>query len=329
MGSVAQSNKEHWNLLRTLSAEEKKKLGYSTKASIGMYSCKSCGKERMVRTSYFTRKNMVCESACFGITKGSNRVVTGINDLATTHSHLLVYFTDVEDAKNLSYGSKKKVSVRCPHCNYSKTIAVNNLVNRGFVCPSCSDGVSRPEKFIFELLTQLGIDFTTQFKPSGVSKKYDFYIPSMNTIIETHGEQHYEGKRHPAWKSFEEERDNDIDKWMLAQLKFGKDLNYVIIDCQDTRLSYMKNSVLNSKLASLLDLTSIDWYTVGLRCEKNIVVEVSKVYNQSDLAINEIASMFKLNRKTVRDYIKRGSELGICDYDSTTLKQGGKIHGAN
>lgn len=328
MESVAQTNKKHWELLRTLNAKEKKEMGYSTKKSVGIYKCVSCGQERIVYASYFARKNMICRSACFGVTKGSNMVVAGVNDLATTHPHISIYLTNMEDAKKLSYGSKKKVSVKCLYCSYSKMIEVKNLVNRGFLCPSCSDGVSRPEKFIFELLTQLGVDFTTQFKPSGTNKKYDFYIPSINTIIEAHGEQHYEGRRHPAWKSYEEERDNDINKWMLAQLRLGQDLKYVVIDCRDTRLSYMKNSVLNSELANLFDFANIDWDVVGLNCEKNIVVNVSTMYNQGQHSIKEIASMFKLSQKTVRDYIKRGTELGICNYN-VALKQGGKSHESN
>ncbi|MEM5599205.1 hypothetical protein AAHB53_28045 [Niallia circulans] len=59
--------------------------------------------------------------------------------------------------------------------------------------PKCSDGFSIPEKFMFNLLDYLQVDFDYQkvFDWS-LGKRYDFYIPMLNCIIETHGAQHYQ-----------------------------------------------------------------------------------------------------------------------------------------
>ena len=48
-------------------------------------------------------------------------------------------------------------------------------------------------------------------------RRYDFYVPSLNAIIEVHGAQHYEqGFDSIGGRSFEEERANDILKEKLA-----------------------------------------------------------------------------------------------------------------
>jgi hypothetical protein len=65
--------------------------------------------------------------------------------------------------------------------------------NKGFNCPACSDKRSRGEKFIYNVLKQVGSDFVIEksFKWSN-KRRYDFFIKDLNTIIEVHGSQHYE-----------------------------------------------------------------------------------------------------------------------------------------
>lgn len=64
---------------------------------------------------------------------------------------------------------------------------------QGKGCPVCNS--STGEKEITHLLNDLGIEFEHQktYKELG-RKRFDFYIPSINTIIEYNGIQHYEIK---------------------------------------------------------------------------------------------------------------------------------------
>lgn len=132
----------------------------------------------------------------------NQKIIKGINDIATTHPHLVKYFVNKEDAYKYSYGSKIKVKVKCPNCGYLKSMNINKLISRNkMTCRKCSDGISYPEKFLYSILKQLNIDFETQkifdwSRNLDNKKLYDFYFKYDNkkVIIETHGSQHYDEK---------------------------------------------------------------------------------------------------------------------------------------
>ena len=88
----------------------------------------------------------------------SNKVVVaGINDIATTHPGIVMYFKNKQESKEYVSGSRKYVDFICPDCGYEKNMRVNHLVNDGFACPKCGDGVSYPNKFIRAMLDQLDV----------------------------------------------------------------------------------------------------------------------------------------------------------------------------
>ena len=122
----------------------------------------------------------------------SNIIVTGINDIATKSPYLIKYFVNPEDAKKHGCYSNQKLPMNCPYCGYKKTLTPNKLSTKGFSCNQCGDGISYPNKFVTNILIQLGIEFELE-KTFGWSnkKKYDIYIPSLEMIIENHVSQHY------------------------------------------------------------------------------------------------------------------------------------------
>ena len=89
----------------------------------------------------------------------NQKVLKGYNDIATTHSHYARYFVNINDAHNHSYGSNKKVELKCPECKHIKTMTINNLTRQGLSCDLCSDGISYPEKLMASILTKLNIKF--------------------------------------------------------------------------------------------------------------------------------------------------------------------------
>ncbi len=73
-------------------------------------------------------------------------------------------------------------------CKWSTTL--DNII-RGSGCPSCA--ASKGEKAVREYLSNKRIQFEEQYSPSWIGRKrYDFYLPTHNLIIEFHGIQHYE-----------------------------------------------------------------------------------------------------------------------------------------
>lgn len=96
--------------------------------------------------------------------------------------------------------------------------------------------------------------------------------------------------------------------------------HYVVIDCRYSELEWIKNSILNSKLVDMLNLSKIDW----LKCEefalKNIVREVCDYWNNKEewettTTIAENNEWGIRSVITVIKYLKKGTILGWCNYN--------------
>lgn len=252
----------------------------------------------------------------------SHRVMKGVNDIATTREDLVKYFVNREDAYTHTYASNKKVMVQCPTCEKQKEMAINKLSGKAFSCPRCSDGASYPEKFILNVLEQLKLEFSTQLNNSTLTwcdkYRYDFYIPSLNCIIETHGLQHYENAK-GNWKTLECELENDAYKEKLAKDNGIK--KYIILNCSKSETNLIKSSVMYSDLPKLLNFieSDIDW----LRCHEfalsSRVKEACDLWNNGIKNTVEIGVIMKLSRNTISSFLKNGKILGWCDYDSKEI----------
>jgi len=252
---------------------------------------------------------------CYG-----NKILRGYNDIATTSPQLLKYLVNKEDGFNYTCNSGKSIKVKCPYCGFEKDIVIHVLNNAGFGCNACSDGISYPEKFIICLLNQLKIEFRPQLSKKHFSwcdkYRYDIYINFINLIIEIHGIQHYEDIN-GNWGSLEETKENDFDKEWLARSNNIK--NYIILDCRESEIDWIKKSVINSSLPNLLNFKQedIDW----LKCHEfacNSLVKTACDLWKQGLTTTEIGKIIGLFNGTISDYLKKGIKLGWCDY---TIKQ--------
>jgi len=257
----------------------------------------------------------------------SNKVVRkGIDDIHTKYPYLLRYFIDVNDAYNYSPCSDVFLEFKCPDCGYIKKIQIKTFVKfQGFICPKCGDGISYPEKFMFNFLEQLDVIFNTQYNPIwAFSKKYDFYIPDYNVIIETNGEQHYTNSfGQIGSKTVEETQVNDNTKFDLAMNNNISE--YIIIDCRKSNLDWIKNNIINSKLSNLFDLSNIDWNKCHEFACNSRVKEVSELWNNAIHSTADISKITNLHRSTIRRYLKLGRSLGWNDYDEIIAKKSGGI----
>ena len=260
-------------------------------------------------------------SCCRGLT-----VVRGINDVATTHPEYLEYFVNIEDAYHVTYSSSKEVLLRCPRCGCKKYRRRDQFHKYGLGCDKCSDGISYPEKFMYSFLEQTKYEFVTQLGKKQLSwcdkYHYDFYIPFLNCIVETHGNQHYDGYEHYGFKSAEYEAENDKRKRELALNNNVE--KYIELNCSKSNKEWMKNSIINSGLPSLLniDIDNIDWD----ECQKyttNSMLIASCNYknNHPELSTTDIGKILNMPAPTIQKYLQRGSELGICIYDKNFERQ--------
>lgn len=310
-------NIKNWTKIRNLTKEECVQLGYKSSGHRGVYSCNSCGAKRYIINSHFKTRKTVCDNGCHGI-GNNNKLIAGINDLATTHPHLTHYFVDERKATQVSKGSDRKVDLKCPYCGYVKTMFCHSFVDRGFSCPNCSDKFSFAEKFVSNLLCELKLDFKTQFRIENHDYRYDFYIPSLNMIIETHGKQHYEKSFETAGgRSLEEEIKNDEAKEKLAK---DNCYNYVVLDCRQSKTNYIKDSILKSNISKMLDLSNVNWEDIGSRSEKSLVIEVVDYYKKTNESTYAIGDKFGISSSTVSRYLKKAEESGLCTFVSKENK---------
>lgn len=252
--------------------------------------------------------------------------VNSTNCIWTTHPESAKLLKNPQRGYEITYNRNKKEDFVCPNCKQTDRKYVQNVSKRGFQCSKCGDSISYPEKFIMSMLCQLDIEFEKQkvFKWSmniqDDNKKlcgkkiYDFYIPSLNCIIETHGEQHYNFKINPFERTLFEEQDNDALKEKLAN---ENEINYyIVLNCAVSKYIYLMNSILNSKLSELFDLSEINWLECHeFACNSSFVKMTCDIWNSSETTTVEIGKKLNLDRSTVRRYLKQGVELGWCDYN--------------
>ena len=229
-----------------------------------------------------------------------------------------------KDSKTHTYNSSKKIFVKCPHCGRIKESVPNNIyIKHSIQCP-CGDGISYPEKFMESVLIQLNIKYERQYKTDwSQTRIYDFYLTDYDTIIETHGKQHYEESS--RGRSLKEEQENDKLKEELA-LKNGIK-NYIIIDCRESELEHIKNNILYSELNKLSDLRNINWVQCEEYALKNKVKEVCDYKKENpEISTADLAKKFGMNRSTVTKYLKSGAKLGWCGYNTKEeMRRGSKL----
>jgi Zn finger protein HypA/HybF involved in hydrogenase expression len=114
-------------------------------------------------------------------------------------------------------GYEKKMDVMCDICGYIWSSKFGNI-KYGYACPKCKS--SKGEKRIESFLIENKIRYTPQksFEECKYDKRlrFDFYIPSLNILIEYNGGQHYfpvdfsySGNEKKANTSFEKIRARD------------------------------------------------------------------------------------------------------------------------
>lgn len=278
-----------------------------------------CGHEWDAKIEERARKHSGCPY-CSG-----HRLLVGFNDMWTTNPELAKMLLNHEDGYRYMQGSNVSVDWKCLVCdNIIRNKSINNTFNRGFSCPRCSDGVSFPEKFVYNLLKGADIDFLHE-KSFGWSqgKRYDFYLPKNNWIIEVHGGQHYrEGFRGiKGARSLKEEKESDRTKYNLA--KENEIENYIVIDCRESTIEWIKNSILNSSLMDIVE--GVDFERIGQLASSSLIKDTCDLWNSGNKSLNSISTIMKLSYVTILRYLKRGTEIGWCDYTvEKNNKNGGK-----
>lgn len=249
-------------------------------------------------------------------------VLIGFNDIWTTAPEMAKLLVDSEDGHKYTKGSEQKVYFRCPDCGDISFKRIRNVCHQGLCCQKCSDGISYPNKFIRAFLNQLPIcNLDYEYHPDWAKPYfYDDYFEYNNTryLIEADGEQHH--KENIFFdKTLSERKQIDNIKTNLA-VENGCIL--IRIDCSESTMEYIKNSICNSILNDIFDLQSIDWCLCDEISHKNMIKEVSFAYENITKDMAKLREMFSLAQSTICSYLKTGYKCGWCSY---TIKQSNRV----
>lgn len=245
------------------------------------------------------------------------KLLKGFNDMWATNPEQAKLLNNPEDGFKYTQSSNKRVDWKCLDCgNIIKNKMINDVNQRGLSCPKCSDGISFPEKFMYNLLKESNIDFefdVTQEWSEGKRYDFSFKFQSKTYIIEVHGLQHYEEGFRTVDKgcTLVKVKENDKHKERLARIN-GID-GYIVIDCRYSTIEWIKNSILNSELMSILD-RNIDFNKIAILATKTFVRTTCELWNSGIQDTNKLAKILGVHKTTVVKYLKRGAEIGWCDY---------------
>lgn len=308
-----------WELVKTIPRKENHLYNKSEYGTYGIYKCKHCEEERIIHKSEIKSSRVVCNNGC-NATRDSKKVIKGVNDIATVAPEMVNYLVNKEEAFKYKSRSSKKLRMKCIYCGEERMIAPGNFMARGFCCSTCSDGVSYPERVIGNILKQFDIEYEKQMTLDNRKTKYDFYLPKFNTIIETHGKQHYVevGFSKNNKRTLEAQQESDEYKMGLA---LSKGYNYIVLDCRYSNIEWIRDSFLKSSLSSIVNVDMIDWDVIDKHSSSSLFQEVVDYYKETQLDTKQLAKVFNLDDTTISGYLRKAHKLGLCNYKPKTGKR--------
>jgi len=272
------------------------------------YKCLKCP-----NTNTILESDLIFGKGCNVCCPSPQKLLVGYNDIATTTPWMIEHMVDKNDAYKYTYGSGEIILFKCKNCGKEKLMKICDFYDRGITCSRCGDGKSYPNKFAFNLLEQLKINFIPEYKFHNF--RFDFYFEFNNIKYDLemdgtlgHGNNNnFSGQSAKETLKEDEERDNFIKQHNIEVIR---------IDSKKSNLQYIKNNILTSKLIELFDLNNIDWNEIDKFALSTRVKEVCDMWNSGIDNVTQIHNITKLSNTTIVTYLKRGTSIGWCTYDA-------------
>lgn len=242
---------------------------------------------------------------------GGKKCLSGYNDIAKVYPQISCYFIDRDYTVSHSIGTSEMGIAKCPNCGFEKKIKPFTIMEQGFGCNRCSDGMSFPAKFFTSWLSQLKENFIVEWSPLWANgKKYDFYLPDRHIIIEVHGKQHYEGGFERAGgNNYEKEHKNDKYKEELAMQNGFSEEEYIVIDGRVSEKEFLKQSITSSSICKKLKGEDANWEECTRFAESSLTIKACEMWKSKQYKnTEEIAIQLGLSRTTVIHMLTRGNK---------------------
>lgn len=215
------------------------------------WQCSKCGYKWQAKISNRAVLNRGCPCCANKI------VVTGINDLATTHPEIAKEWHPTKNGdlmpQNVVHGTGKKVWWLCPQGHEYQATVLHRTQDNGTSCPICNSGrqTSFAEQAVYYYIKKFYPDAINRYTADFLGRmELDIFIPSINCAIEYDGEAWHRGdvKLKREEKKYKICRDKNIklirlreedapmtafiadDQWIKKDLYKTENLEYIIIE---------------------------------------------------------------------------------------------------
>ena len=249
--------------------------------------------------------------------------IIGETDLLTTRPDVACLLKNKDDGYALKEYSKTKVDFICPDCGAVLNKVVGDVSRDGLSCSVCGDGVSYPNKFARAMLQQLNVNSVEyEWQPEWLKPySYDNYFVynDMQYVLEMDGGI---GHGNVTYKT----QEKDVDGLIRDQYKDSHAINYNInvirIDCNygnSNRFDFIVNSIVNSRLSIILDLSVIDWNYCDQVARSSMICTVANMYD-SGMTIKEIIESTGYGHTTIHKWLKHAASINLCTYNPNESK---------
>lgn len=282
--------------------KEFKKLFLSSKYNTKTYKCKCLCDGYIFESS---ESNLKCMKQC-AVCKGTV-VMNGVNDLATKRPEIIRFLKNKDDAYKYTAKSNYVIEFACDICGQNFDTSPHRF-SYNFPC-GCYSLDSYPNRLIQEIFIQLKIPYIRELRKKHFSwcqnYRYDLYFESNNSayIVEMDGGMHYD-------------KQLEIDK-IKDDLAMQNGIEVIRIDCDypkvEHRLSYIKNNLLKSNLATIVDFSKVNWDIIDAKLlNENVTKNICDLRNQG-LSYKDIMNTLDVSKATVDSHIKIGKNNGLLN----------------
>lgn len=221
-----------------------------------------------------------------------------------SHEEFRKFIVNPDKAKTVTRNSPDFLDFMCPECGNIKSMRVYHLVNHGFSCPTCSTGISYPERFMLSYLKVKGIPFEYQVKLRNSPRRIDFkiYLKDKEYMIETHGIAHY--NKSSDW--YKGTLDSDTFK-----RQYCKENNFTLIelDCRESDFNFIKSNINNNKLLPSIDSRESEEIHKLLSENKRYPTKLIIEDNEKGLNMTQISKKYDLTPRIVQGILKKSGVI--------------------
>lgn len=294
----------------------KKKMGINVYKRY-KYKCKTCGNVDWTTESVLVSCKTIC-NVCQGF-----KVLIGFNDIPSTNPWMVKYFQGgYDEAKKYTCNCSRKINFKCPDCGRIKNnkISINQLYQLKSIGCSCSDRRSYPNKFMYKMLEQMNIQFIDEYSPEWIKpKRYDFYIPSKNLIIEMDGGLGH-GNSVYANSTKTKEKTIDIDKYKDNKAK-EHGIFVIRIDASKSESDFLYKNIADANVFLNEELININIKECDSFATKNLLKYVCEEYEKlKPINSHQLADKLNFPQSTIHNYLTKGKKLSLCSYEGSKYK---------